>query len=724
MQNKRNRLVLIILLILMVVTYYAFSMFGSNVSESSIILNILGVLNVVLILILLILTLRSLIKQITYGKGQSFFKISLRAKLVAITVALVIIPSTVILVMGTSILYSVLNHWYQPELKQVLKGTKDVVESYQSNIIQDTSHYAKILSSEISYELLTVNKKKLPLFLKEKMEKYRLTSIEIYKNGSLKAFIKKENLPLGKLKPASKLKKNELTKGTGFYLIDKLPAGNYMRFGTIIPVGDTVQDRFFVVTGKFLTKEISEQMEFIIKNYEKYEKVKDSVKSLKNYNISSLLLIGIIAVFSGLWAGLKFTDYFLKVFNLLLEATENISKGNLEFGVEVTGGPEVTKLLNSFNDMVNRLRAHEQELKLRTIELESMNRYLEEKKHYFETVLNNIPVGIIAINNFGNIISINNFALEVLGQKHAVKEGTRMQFLLKGTKGKSALKDMIDEVLNTGEPSVIKTLTFETTAGIRTAEVVITLLKDPDETEIGYIITIEDVTELEKAQKMLAWKEAVRRIVHELKNPLTPIKLSAERIKVKAERNAENLREVVIESVKPMIEEINTMQLLIENFSKFAKMPPPKTEETNINDLLKDIIELLDSPENNVNFETILGESIPLTKVDKILMKSAFLNIIKNALAAMEEEHQGVLTIKTIYLASDRKITIEISDTGKGIPDEHKEKIFIPYFSTKPKGDGLGLAIVNSIITAHNGHIMVTDNFPKGSKFIISIPVV
>jgi two-component system nitrogen regulation sensor histidine kinase NtrY len=173
-----------------------------------------------------------------------------------------------------------------------------------------------------------------------------------------------------------------------------------------------------------------------------------------------------------------------------------------------------------------------------------------------------------------------------------------------------------------------------------------------------------------------------------------------------------------------MIEEINTMQLLIENFSKFAKMPPPKTEETNINDLLKDIIELLDSPENNVNFETILGESIPLTKVDKILMKSAFLNIIKNALAAMEEEHQGVLTIKTIYLASDRKITIEISDTGKGIPDEHKEKIFIPYFSTKPKGDGLGLAIVNSIITAHNGHIMVTDNFPKGSKFIISIPVV
>jgi len=724
MQYRRNRTVLIILLALMIITYYFFSMFAKDMSESSIILNILGVLNVVLILILIILTLRSLIKQMTIGKGPSLFKISLRTKLAAITLALVIIPSSVILGMGTVIIYSVLNHWYQPELKQVLTGTKELAEAHQSSIIQDNSHYAKVLSGEISLKLLTVDKKKLPLFLKEKMEKYRLTSIEIYKNGSLKAFIKQENLPLAKLPPASDLKSKELTKGTSFYLIDKLPAGSYMRFGTIIPVGNKVQDRHFVVTGKFLTKEIAEQMEFIIKSYERYEKVKDSIKSLKTYNVSSLILIGIIAVFSGLWAGLKFTDYFLKVFNLLLEGTENVSKGNLEFGVEVSGGPEVTKLLNSFNDMINRLRTHEQELKLRAIELESMNKYLEDKKHYFETVLNNIPVGIISINNFGNIISINNFALEILGQKHSVEEGTRMQFLLTGTHGKSSLFQMIDDVLNSGEQSIIKTLSFDTTVGLRTAEVVITSLKDQDESEIGYIITIEDVTELEKAQKMLAWKEAVRRIVHELKNPLTPIKLSAERIKVKAERDADNLRQVVIESVKPMIEEINTMQLLIENFSKFAKMPPPKTEEANVNELLENIMELLESPDSSVKFKKMFSESVPETKLDKTLMKSAFLNIIKNGLAAMEKEKTGTLTVKTIYLASDRRINIEISDTGKGIPAEHKDKIFIPYFSTKPKGDGLGLAIVNSIITAHNGHIAVTDNFPKGSKFIISLPVV
>lgn len=724
MQNKRNKTVLIILLFIMIITYYGFSMFGGDVSESSIILNILGVLNVVLILILIILTVRSFIKQITLGKESSFFKISLRTKLAAITLALVIVPSSVILGMGTIILYNVLNHWYQPELKQVLTGTKELVESYQSNIVQDNSHYAKVLSGEISYGLLTVNKNKLPLFLKEKMEKYMLTSIEIYKNGSIKAFIKQENLPLAKLKPSSDLKKEDLTKGSSFYLVDQLPAGSYMRFGTVIPVGDMVQDRYFVVTGKFLTKEIAEQMEVILKSYERYGKVNDSIESLKTFNISSLFLIGIIAVFCGLWAGMKFTDYFLKVFNLLLEGTEKVSRGNLEFGVEVSGGPEVTKLLNSFNDMINRLRTHEQELKLRAIELESINKYLEDKKHYFETVLNNIPVGIIAVNNFGNIISINNFALEVLGQKHSVSEGTRLLFLLKGTKGKSSLHDMIDEVLNTGEHSVIKTLTFETTAGVRTAEVVITSLKDPEESETGYIITIEDVTELEKAQKMLAWKEAVRRIVHELKNPLTPIKLSAERIRFKAEKNAENLREIVIESVKPMIEEINTMQLLIENFSKFAKMPPPKTEDTNVNLLLGDIIELLESPDSNIVFETMLSKSIPETKIDRTLMKSAFLNIMKNALSAMKKEKSGVITIKTIYLASDRSIKIEISDTGKGIPAEDKDKIFIPYFSTKPKGDGLGLAIVNSIVTAHNGHITVTDNFPKGSKFIISLPVV
>ncbi len=719
---RRRTVIVLFLLCLTLGGYLAVNWLADDLAETSIILNILGILNVVLIVILLFMLLRGIVRPFLEGARIPRMNISLRVKMTTLAILLVIIPSGVIVGMGTSIIYNILDNWHNPDLNEIMESARTLATTYEAENARETAHYAQAIGEEATLQILQ-SKSELPLFLKKRMERYQLSSIEIYRNGNLVAMIRNENQPLQSLEQASKEYQKELTAGESFHSVTSLPVGTYVRFGTLMPVGEGISDRYVVVTGRLIIRNLTRHVARLTTAYERYQKTQDSIRSLKIFNISSLLLIAILAIFSGMWGGLKFTDNFLNAFNLLLLGTERVSRGELDFGIEVRTRDEMGRLMQSFNSMIDKLRTHEQELRLRAIELESVNQFLEDKKHYFEAVLNCLPVGVVSVSNFGNVLSINGFAKEILGIRGRVEEGTRMSGLLKSRGGTDTLRRMVDRITQDFEPNLRQNIVFEGAEHIRSTDVSITRLTDRLGEEIGYLIIIEDITKLEQAQKMLAWKEAVRRIVHELKNPLTPIKLAAERIRFKAEKGTDGLRDVVLDSVKPMIEEIISMQRLIENFSRYAKMPPPRQEEVDIHNLLDETIHLLEPEGQDVTFHKLYADTVPVLRVDRSLMKSAFVNIMRNALAAMTDDNEGTLTVKTIYFAAGRRVQVEISDTGKGIETEMKEKIFIPYFSTKARGDGLGLAIVHNIVTAHNGHVYVKDNYPKGSTFVIDLPV-
>ncbi|NOZ12471.1 MAG: HAMP domain-containing protein [Acidobacteria bacterium] len=724
MKKIRTRTAVAIALILIFLFgYMMVDTMGSRLSEFSILLNILGMVNVVLIVVLVFMILRSVVKPYLEGRRFPRLNLSLRTKMVSLTFLLVVVPATVIVGMGTVIIYNILDNWHNPELVSVMNSAKDIVSRYETAMAKETAHYARVLGDEVTIKLLN-SPKKLPVFLKQRLERYELSSIELYRNGQMIAMIRDEKLPIRSLKPASVNWEKQLKKGEPFHDVSSLPTGAYVRFGSLMPLGKGIEDRYMVVTGRFIVRKLANHLDQLTTAAQRYRETQRSIRSLKTFNVSSLLLIAIIAVFSGTWAGLKFTDDFLKAFNLLLNGTERVSRGELDFGIEVRGKDEMGRLMQSFNEMIDQLRTHEQELRLRAIELESVNRFLEDKKHYFEAVLDALPVGVISLNSFGNIFSMNRFSREMLGIRGRVEEGTRFTTLLSDEGGSGQLKQLVSRVTLDPEPSVRQSIVFETREGVRTTDVTLTMLRDQMGEEIGFLIIVEDITQLEQAQKTLAWKEAVRRIVHELKNPLTPIKLAAERIQFTAKKGSDRLREVVLDSVQPMIEEINSMQKLIENFSRYAKMPPPRLENVSVHELLEETINLLEKAGGKVIFRRIYAEHVPVQKLDRALMKSAFLNIFRNAIAAMEGDPEGTITVKTIYFAAGRRVQIEISDTGKGIDPRIREKIFIPYFSTKAKGDGLGLAIVHNIVTALNGHISVKSNYPRGSTFVIDLPVV
>ena len=718
----KKRYILFILFAILL-TYFFYTYLRHHISffdHPNIFLNVLGIINVILVLILLFIPIRRIIKPYFEGRKTGFYTLKIRTKFIIMSIILVVVPSLIILSMATLIIYKIMNTWHNPDLLDVLRGAEKIASNYQSEIAKNTAHFTKVLGDELTPSLLT-DRKKLIKFLEKSLAKYRLSSVEVYKNKTLMVMVKDRKEPLKDLRAVS-LKYPEKLQELSFSQIEQLPTGIFIRFGTIIPISG-LEKRYTIVGGKLIIQNISSDLHFIVNRYKRFKAVQEDIYSLKLFNITSLILIGIMSMFSGFWAGIKFTDMFIENFNKLVFATEKVAKNEFDFTIEVKGSDEFAKLLESFNKMLDVLRTHDQEIRLRSVELETLNKVLKEKKEFFETVLDNLPLGVIALKNYGQVVAINAFAKNLLKIKGKIHEGVPFAAIAKESfPGKYLIKSL-EEMTKSGEHYQKKLASFDTVEGTISTEVSFILMKDQYSKEVGYLVIIEDVTELEQAQKMIAWKEAVRRIVHELKNPLTPIKLSAERIKRRAEENFPNLREIVLESLKPMIEEINSMQYLIENFSRYAKMPPPELQPTDINQMIEDILSLYSSLPKNIEIKKMLADNLPMLNVDKKLMKRAILNIVKNAVNAVEEEGSGTITVKTIYFASGQKVNIEISDTGKGIPDTLKEKIFIPYFSTKPKGDGLGLAIVRNIIQAHNGHVFVKNNFPKGTTFVIELPV-
>ncbi len=718
MKKRYFSIALIFFLILMVSLFLKTDL--NFLENPNIILNIVGIINVILVLILLFIPIRRIIKPYLEGRKTGLYTLKIRTKFILMSVVLVVIPSLIILLMSTFIIYKIMNTWHNPDLIDVYKGAKNIAENYQQKLALDTAYFTKNVGDEL-YSNVIKDKKKLRTFLEKEIKRYNLSSLEVYREENLLCMVKKKGLPLNDLRAIS-MNHPEFFRKNTFSFIEQLPTGMYIRFGTIVPIGE-LNDRYFVVGGKLVIQNLSSQLHFILTRYKRFSAVVKDIYSLKMFNITSLLLIGFMSIFAGLWGGIKFTDMLLSNFNKLVFAMEQVANNDFDFTVEVKGNDEFAKLLESFNRMLDVLRMHNQEIKLRTVELEGLNNTLKEKKQFFLTVLDSLPVGVIALRRYGHVLAINNFAKNLLGVKNEVPEGVSFAAIAKGSGAGKYIMQVIESMIKSGEHFEKKHTTFSTSEESISAEISFVLMKDTYSKEIGYLVIIEDVTELEQAQKMIAWKEAVRRIVHELKNPLTPIKLSAERIKRRAEQDSSNLKDIVLESVKPMIEEINEMQYLIENFSRYAKMPPPELEPIDLNMLLEEVLSLFSSLPENIQVKKMFAENVPELQLDKKLMKRALINILKNALNAVESEGGGVITVKTIYFASGRKVNIEVSDTGQGIPETLKEKIFIPYFSTKPKGDGLGLAIVRNIVQAHNGHVFVKDNFPKGTTFVIELPV-
>jgi two-component system nitrogen regulation sensor histidine kinase NtrY len=396
-----------------------------------------------------------------------------------------------------------------------------------------------------------------------------------------------------------------------------------------------------------------------------------------------------------------------------------VAHGHLDVRIDQVASDEIGTLVESFNRMTHDIKTSKEELERSNIDLQRANFESEQRRRYMEIVLRNVTAGVISIDKDSRITTINKSAERMLGIKtHKVLNKKYPEVLQ--SEHYVLVTAIIREMEDAEKESLERQITLKLGDEFRTILVNFTVLRDEKGDYMGMVVVFDDLTELQKAQRMTAWKEVARRIAHEIKNPLTPIQLSAQRLRRKYLTEFKEDGAVFEECTSTIVDQVDTMRKLVNEFQNFARMPAANPVPNDINEIIEEVLTLYLGNHGKVFFEA--GSAIPTLALDKGQVKRAMINLIDNSLAAMDER-EGEIHIKTSFSKKLKLVRIEIADDGHGIPPEDKAKLFEPYFSRKRTGTGLGLSIVNTIITDHNGYIRVFDNEPRGTKFIIELPV-
>ena len=461
-----------------------------------------------------------------------------------------------------------------------------------------------------------------------------------------------------------------------------------------------------------LPKNISEKSERLKELYEDYLKLESFKEPLRlNYTLI-LGFLTLMIVFTGLWVSLKISRGITIPIQSLAIATEQVASGDLSARVDIKSEDEIGLLIDSFNQMVKQLKDSKDSLEKAYIES-------DKRRLYLENILENIDSGVMFLDSKGQILTINKAACSILSVKQEDFAGKHYRDFI-ATINSEDLAAMVHDV----EGTEIREIKREVKANIQGRVVMLRIyISGIRETytskALGMLVVFADITDIIKAQKVTAWQEVARRLAHEIKNPLTPIKLSTERLVKKWQQKDEDFDAVFEKATKTIIVEVDGLKRLVDIFSRYGKMPEITKAPTNLTELVDSVTGLYKGFKD-VEIHTSIQDGIPPVNLDAEQFKRVLVNIIDNAIKATDGRGGIAISVK---INENNRIVIDIADTGPGIRDEEKEKLFLPYFSGRKGGTGLGLAIANKIIADHSGRILVRDNNPRGSVFTVEIPV-
>jgi PAS domain S-box-containing protein len=439
-----------------------------------------------------------------------------------------------------------------------------------------------------------------------------------------------------------------------------------------------------------------------------------------------MALTGLV-LFVSTWLALYLSKFVTRPVAALAEATQEISKGNLGYRVEVQATDELGDLVTSFNRMAQDLQATRAQVEASSRQLGAANAELEQRRRHIETILESIPTGVLSIDAELRVSHLNQALLRML---RPAEDSSELRSRLVGT----AFLDLFPaEVREDLEPLLRRADRMGTTttqmefsvqrAPLNVAVTVATLQHNAQ--RLGYVVVFEDLSDLLHAQKQAAWREVARRVAHEIKNPLTPIALSAERIVRHLDRKPPEPASLdVVRSCATTIESaVDTVRTLVNEFATLASFPASKPQPADINTIAEHALSMFNGRLDQIRVRTLFGNNLPRVMADSEAIKRAIANLVDNAAEAVQQSMVKEIEISTALVASRDAIEISVADSGPGVTREAKERLFLPYFSTKSRGTGLGLAIVSRIVEDHHGYIRVEENKPVGARFVIELPV-
>jgi two-component system nitrogen regulation sensor histidine kinase NtrY len=676
MKKLRFKLLLIILALFMVVSFVVelhYTKHGAAPLLTRLMLLALLNLTIIALFVLMFFVAKSLVK-LHFERKHKVLGYKFKTKLVSILVVLTLIPSTALFVVSSGLITNYIDRWFSPQIKQPLESSIEIAKAVYDLERQKTLDYAKTFhqGKGISEHYHVHFFSKIP---KDATETIKF------------AFEGKEGTEV------ISGKKGDIVRAVA-------PAFRGGRQNGVIVVESSIPP--------IITRNV-ENIKDAYENYLALESWKVLIKA--NY----LLILGflsLVVAFMALWVGLRISRGITDPIQSLAQATESVATGNLDITVpQVDREDEIGLLIESFNHMVKELK--EKEASLQSAYFESDTRRL-----FIENILDNINSGVIMLDITGQISMINKRACSivnikperVLNQNYreliSMIHSEELQRLVGGIEGKEfrPVKKEVKAVI--GGRQVILLIFI---ASLRDAQ-----------KYIGLLVVFDDLTDIIEAQRALTWQDVARKIAHEIKNPLTPIKLSTERMIKKWEHKDTDFDEVFHRSTRTIVKEVDSLKRLVDEFSKFGKMPEIHKTPTSIPVIIDEVVNLY-KDYKGIELSVSIPENPPQVELDGEQFKRVIINMFDNATQAMK--NGGMIDVKVTFDIPSDRAYIDVADNGTGIKDAIKEKLFLPYFSTKKDGTGLGLAIANRIIKEHGGHIKVRDNKPTGTVFTIVVPI-
>jgi len=728
-RRRRERYIIAsLLLVISAFTYLGSKVFdlGLNLPFSNSIL-IFGLinLNVILLLLLLFLTVRNLVKLL-FERRKNIMGAKLRTKLVVAFVSLSLLPTIILFFVSVQFISSSIEYWFNLQIEQSLKKSLEVGQDYYNQLGEEILAFGNNLSRVITYEgyMLVSKKDQLDRYVNEKRKEYRLASLRVYSGKLAERSVSIDHkIDLsGFSVPGADILRQTFEKGTDRKYIQSSPHGDLIT--GIIPIFSRTESKAVVgliTLSRFVPGSVVNRLKAVSRGLQEYKQLKMLKKPIKISHLITLSIVTLLIIFSSIWFGFYLSQEITVPIKELAEGTNRIASGDYDFFIDLEAKDEIGLLVNSFNKMTADLRQSKKELEEANEELRKTNLELEQRRAYMEIVLANVAAGVVSADREGKILTINKSAEKMLGVDARQLIGRHYHDVLsqeyieimdrflsdRGLFRKGFLKKEIRVAAS--DRSLILLLSLN-------------VLRDEHGKYLGLVAVFEDVSEIEKAQRMAAWREVARRIAHEVKNPLTPIQLSAQRLRKRyGEKIGKDDGQVFEECTSMIIRQVEELKRLVDEFSNFARMPAANPIPSDIKKIIREALTLYREAHKEVNIEFHDNQEVPIFNLDREQMKRVMINLLDNAIAAVEEK--GNIVVSLDYDSLLQMVRIEVADDGKGIPPEHKMRLFEPYFSTKKHGTGLGLAIVNTIITDHNGFIRIQDNEPKGTRVIIELPV-
>lgn len=726
-RRKRIRLIILACLVLIpLLTYFETRVVQLGVVpfpvSGNVLIFVLINFNILLLLLMVFLVLRNL-AQLVFERRQRFLGTKLRSKLVIAFVSMSFFPTGLLFFIALQFVSTSMDYWFNINVAQSLEESISIAKNTYQEAQDQVDRQGRLIGERLeSKRYGDITGGNVTPVLQDIMKSHGLAGIEVISEQRevLARAYWPEIMSDGVPEIPLNIIRSALADNQGQIIIQPVATGELVRGVSSVRLGSPEALQGVLVVSMLIPQERVRRMQIISAGYEGYKQLMILKAPIKTSLLVMLLIVTLLIVFCAIWFAFYVASGLTGPIGRLAEATRRVAEGELDFVLEKTSGDEMGTLVDSFNRMTSDLSAGKKQLEAANSALRQGNLDAESRRRYMEIILQNVAAGVISLDERGRISTINRFAEELLRIDRRGFEGKEYRAVLR-PEHTAVLEGFLAELSASGKSSIERPLRLTVGDETFSLRVNVTRLEDENSLPLGVVLVFDNLTELEKAQRMAAWREVARRIAHEVKNPLTPIQLSAQRLRKRYLDRLAGDKEVFDVCTKTIINQVDELKKLVSEFSSFARMPAVHKTMGSLAEMANEVFVLYQEAHKDRQFRLRVEGPIPSFSFDAKQMKRVLINFLNNAVAATG--NGGVIEIILACEQERDLVSFEVRDNGSGVSDEDKLRLFEPYFSRKKTGTGLGLAIASTVVADHHGYIRVKDNEPNGTRFIVELPL-